>query len=64
MVYTGYYIVRKSGIKTRKRVFKTGVVTKVIYFFVISVANVLYLTKRCKRKIRRRIFTNENSGNI
>ena len=22
MVYTGYYIVRKSGIKTRKRVFK------------------------------------------
>ena len=50
MVYTGYYIVRKSGIKTRKRVFKTGVVTKVIYFFVISVTNVLYLTKRCKRK--------------
>ena len=50
--------------KTRKRVFKTGVVTKVIYFFVISVTNVLYLTKRCKRKIRRRIFINENSGNI
>lgn len=36
--------------KNSKTCFKTGVVTKVIYFFVISVTNVLYLTKRCKRK--------------